>query len=139
MTQKFSVFELLTPKESTYYIPDNSTIRQAVEKFKSHKFSVVPIIDKEGNYITSVSEGDILRFITNNSNNYLEVAETIKVIDIEKNRPYVSLNADAVFDEVYALCLSQNFVPIVDDRNKLIGIIKRKDVFVYLRNNFKDM
>lgn len=131
----FTVFDLLTPKEATFYLNSRATLKEAVEKFGAHKFSVVPIIDDNGNYITTISEGDILRYIANNKENFVDQTEKVNVLEICKYRPYNSLNVEAVFDEIYGLCLSQNFIPIVDDRDKLIGIIKRKDVFVYLKNN----
>ena len=63
-----SIISLLTPKKITYYLLDTSTIRQALEKFDAHKFSVVPLIDEDGHYVGTLSEGDILRFIKNQSN-----------------------------------------------------------------------
>ncbi len=70
-----NIITLLTPKEDTFYLDSRSTIRQALEKYDYHKFTVVPLIDKEGHYITTLSEGDILRYIKNNSNFDLEIAE----------------------------------------------------------------
>ncbi len=134
MKNDFNVFDLLTLKDSTFYLLNTSTVRQAVEKFSAHKFSVVPVIDRDGVFISTISEGDILRFLTEHKNVSDEFMEKSKIADIERYRPYNSMKIDTVFDEIYALSLSQNFVPIVDDRGKYIGIIKRKDVFVYLKN-----
>jgi len=44
-----SILKLLTPKKATYYLIDSSTIRQALEKFDVHKFSVVPLLVKMAN------------------------------------------------------------------------------------------
>ena len=129
-----SIIQLITPKKVTYYILDTSTIRQALEKFDAHKFSVVPLLDKDGRYTGTLSEGDILRYIKNNSNFDISVAENVLVKDIEHYRPYKSLKIDATIEEVYALALDQNFVPLVDDRDFYIGIIKRKDVLIHLEN-----
>ena len=38
-------------------------------------------------------------------------------------------------EEVYVLALEQNFVPLVDDRDFYIGIIKRKDVLLNLKKD----
>lgn len=61
-----NIFNFLTPKSETFYLSDQSTIRQALEKFDYHKFSIVPLLDEEGHYVTTLSEGDLLRFIKNN-------------------------------------------------------------------------
>ena len=127
-----SIIQLITPKKVTHFILNTSTIRQALEKFDAHKFSVVPLLDKDGHYVGTLSEGDILRFIKNNANFDISVAEKVTVDSIEHYRPYKCLKVDATVEEVYALALEQNFVPLVDDRDFYIGIIKRKDVLMHL-------
>ena len=63
-----NIFTILTPKSQTEFIEYDSTIRQALETFDFHKFSVVPLIDDEGKYVCTLSEGDILRYIKNEAN-----------------------------------------------------------------------
>ena len=127
-----SVISLLTPKKITFYLLDTSTIRQALEKFDAHKFSVVPLIDEEGHYAGTLSEGDILRFVKNQHNFNLKLAENFLVKDIDHYRPYQSVKVDALISEVFALSLEQNFIPVVDDKDVYIGIITRKEVIKYL-------
>lgn len=133
-----NIFTILTPKSQTEYIEYDSTIRQALEKFDFHKFSVVPLIDEEGKYISTLSEGDILRYIKNEANFDIEVAESVKINTIEKYRSYEAITIDSSIEEVLNLAMSQNFVPIVDDRGMYIGIIKRKDIIEnYVKENRK--
>lgn len=127
-----SILKLLTPKKATYFLIDTSTIRQALEKFDAHKFSVVPLINKNGEYVGTLSEGDILRFIKNHAHFDISKAEGVKVHEIEHYRPYKCLHVDGTIDEVYSLALDQSFVPLIDDQDHYIGIIKRKDVLIYL-------
>lgn len=127
-----SIISLLTPKKTTFYLPNTCTIRQALEKFDAHKFSVVPLVDEQGHYAGSLSEGDILRFIKNQSNFNIKLAENILLKDIDHYRPYVSVKVDALVSEVFALSLEQNFIPVVDDNDIYIGIIKRREVIQYL-------
>ena len=127
-----SIISILTPKKMTYYMDVHSTIRQALEKFDAHKFSVVPLINEEGKFAGTLSEGDILRYIKNEAHFDLSVAERVKISEIEHYRPYQSLRIDASLKELFDLSLMQNFVPLVDDKNVFIGIIKRKDVIALL-------
>ena len=127
-----SILILLTPKKDTHYLLDSSTIRQALEKFEVHKFSVVPLLNKEGKYVGTLSEGDILRFIKNHTHFDIALAENVQVKDIEHYRSYKCLKIDASIEEVYNLTLDQNFVPLIDDQNHYIGIVKRRDVLKYL-------
>ncbi len=127
-----TILKLILPKKATYYLFDTATIRQALEKFDAHKFTVVPLIDKDGHYVGTLSEGDVLRYIKNHAYFDITLAENVKVKDIEHYRPYRCLKIDATIEEVYALALDQNFVPLIDDQDHYIGIIKRKDVLIYL-------
>ena len=133
MNQNFILTQILTPKDAVYYISNNSTIRQALEKFAYHKFSVVPVIDEQGKYLNTLSEGDILRYIAIENNFDKKLSENTSIDDIEHYRSYSSVNISCGFEEIYELILSQNFIPVVDDRNIFIGIVKRKDVLAYLR------
>ena len=127
-----TILRLLTPKKATYFILDTSTIRQALEKFDAHKFSVVPLLNSDGQYVGTLSEGDILRFIKNHAKFDITKAENVIVKNIEHYRPYKCLKIDASIEEIYALALDQSFVPLIDDQDHYIGIIKRKDVLIHL-------
>ncbi len=126
-----NILTLLTPKDKTFYLNSDSSIRQVLEKFDYHKFTVVPLIDEEGRYLSTISEGDILRYIKNNCNFNLKYAENTKIVDIEIYRAYKALDINCSVKEIIELSLNQNFIPIVDDRGMYIGIIKRKDVISY--------
>ena len=128
MRDEMNIFTILTPKSQTEFIEYDSTIRQALETFDFHKFSVVPLIDDEGKYVSTLSEGDILRYIKNEANFDIEIAESVKINTIEKYRSYKAITIDSTMDEVLKLAMNQNFVPIIDDRGMYIGIIKRKDI-----------
>lgn len=132
------ILEFLTPKAQTYYIDANSTIRQALEKFDYHKFSVVSMVDGNGTFVSTVSEGDILRFIKNKADFDVEIAEKTRLKDIEKYRGYKSVKLDSPVDDVLELLKDQNFVPIVDDRGVYSGIIKRKTIIEYLYRKIKE-
>ncbi len=127
-----SLLSFLTPKSETLYVNQNSTIRQTLEKFDVHKFSVVPLIDDEGFFVSTVSEGDILRFIKNSCSFNINVSEKVRIKEIELYRPYKPLSIWTPMEEVVRLALEQNFIPIIDDRGVYIGIIKRKSIIDFL-------
>jgi len=125
---KMNLFNYFTPKADTFFLRSDSTIRQAIEKFDYHKFTVVPLIDKDGIYISTISEGDILRYIKNEANFNINDAENVSLEKIEKYRPYRACKSSDSLEEILMLALEQNFVPVVDDRGAYIGIIKRKTI-----------
>ena len=127
-----NLFQYFTPKSSTFYLESDATIRQALEKFDHHKFTVVPLLEPGGHYLSTVSEGDILRFIKNEAHFDITVAEKTRLAEIEKYRPYRACTIDVPFDELTRLALEQNFVPVVDDRGSYMGIVKRKEIIKML-------
>lgn len=133
-----NIFKFLTPKNQTQYLNADSTIRQTLEKFDFHKFSVVPLIDDDGKFVSTVSEGDILRYIKNDCDFNIVEAEHKTIDSIDKYRPYKALKIDTPIETIISLSLDQNFVPIVDDRGVYIGIIKRRVIIEYLTNNSKE-
>ena len=127
-----NLLRFLTPKDQTHFLNESSTIRQALEKFDYHKFTVVPLVDDEGHYVSTISQGDILSFIKNNSGFNLDMAEDTLISEIQIYRPYKALEITATARDAYELSLNQNFIPFIDGRGMYIGMIKRKDIISYL-------
>ena len=55
-----NIMFFLKPKSELAYIYDYHTLRQAMEIMEYHKYSCVPILNKEGKYVGSITEGDLL-------------------------------------------------------------------------------
>ena len=131
-SDNFNIFQLLTPKSSVHFFVEGLSITDALEKFEYHKYSVVPVLNKNGEYINTISEGDLLRFIRSQQRYDEALFSEINIEDINRYRTYQSISISASFEEIFELVLSQNFVPVVDDRNMFIGIIRRKDILYYV-------
>ena len=134
-----NILEFLTPKTETSFLESDSTIRQALEKYDYHKFSVVPVIDKYGHFVCTISEGDILRFIKNNCHFDIKLAEETRIDSLEKYRPYQPLDINCSIEDVIRLSFDQNFIPMVDDRGMYIGIVKRKAIIQYFYDNKEEV
>ncbi len=127
-----NIFDFFTPKSETYYMHTKSTVRQAIEKFDHHKLGVVPLIDENGAYVSTISEGDILRYIKNAAGFDIAIAENTLLDEVDRYRPYKAYNISVSMDEVIKIAFDQNFVPIVDDRGYYMGIVKRKTLLELL-------
>ena len=126
-----NILFFLTPKSEVAYIYEDYTIRQALEKMEYHKYSAIPIISKDGKYVGTITEGDFLGTLKNDLNLDLKGLEDVPVTDINRkmdNSP-VSINAD--IEDLVIKSLNQNFIPVIDDQDTFIGIIKRRDVIGY--------
>ena len=129
-----NLLQLIVPKSKCQYLLTSTTLRQALEKFKYHRYATVPILDSEGRFFGTLSEGDLLELITNKDIFNIKEYENITIKDINLHRSYKILNINCTFDELVTLSLDQSFVPIEDDRGFFIGIIKRKEIIEKLSN-----
>ncbi|UUZ82538.1 CBS domain-containing protein [Paenibacillus sp. P26] len=50
----------LVPKEEVIYLSPHHTMRQALERMEYHRYSAVPLIDENGRYVGTITEGDLL-------------------------------------------------------------------------------
>ncbi|MHC1684141.1 MAG: CBS domain-containing protein [Clostridiaceae bacterium] len=121
----------LTPKSDLVYEKIDSTMRRAVERMEYHRFTAIPIIDEQGRYVGTLTEGDLLWKIKNTDGLDFKNTEKIKLSEIEMrvNHKCVSINSD--MDDLLSLAIHQNFVPVEDDNGIFIGIIKRGDIINY--------
>jgi len=124
----------LIPKNSVAYLFDDYTFRQGLEKMRHHGYTAIPVIDREGVYRGIVSEGDFLwRMLQEGEDAAFTMRdmERLAVRDIlEKDHPPVPITVS--MDDLVHSAMSQNFVPVVDDDYRFIGIITRKDIIRYL-------
>lgn len=123
-----NILFFLTPKQEVDFLYEDCTVRQAMEKMEYHGYSAVPILDREGGYVGTLSEGDILRAVKEGYALDLKTAETVAVGIIPRSRHIASVTATSRMEDLVDLACSQNFVPVVDDSNNFIGLITRKDI-----------
>ncbi|WP_026478533.1 CBS domain-containing protein [Alkaliphilus transvaalensis] len=124
----------ITPKSESVYLPHNATMRQALEKMEYHRYTAVPLINEKGEYVSTLTEGDLLWKLKNTSGLTFKETSEIRLQDVPKhmhNKP-VSINSD--IEDLFSLISNQNFVPVVDDKNIFVGIVTRNAVMTYLYN-----
>lgn len=87
-----NILFFLKPKKEVVYINSNATIRQALEKMERYRYTTVPILNDDGEYVGTLSEGDILWEIKNRNSFDLKTAESIKIGSIEKSIEIICLS-----------------------------------------------
>lgn len=121
---------LLTPKSDIVTLKKTMTLRQAMEKMEHHKYSAVPVIDEDGHYEYTLSEGDILWHLKDNGDLNLKNTEHVSIDHIKRSRNIEAVSINASIDHVMDMIRFQNFVPVVDDAGIFIGMVKRSDIMV---------
>lgn len=126
----------LIPKQDVAYLYDDFSIRQGLEKMKHHGYQTIPVIDRAGKYVGTVSEGDFLWYMLDESiadtdGVSIYDAEELKLFGIIRRDRYTSVRITATMQELLHLAEHQNFVPVTDDDGSFIGIITRKQIIRY--------
>lgn len=123
-----NIFSLLKPKALTAYIYSDLTLRQAIEKMKHHGYTAIPVINREGEYVKTIAEGDFLWFMLAHDIGDITELERYSVADVPKRVKCEPVAVNSTFEELFRLSMNQNFVPVEDDRKKFIGIVTRRDI-----------
>ncbi len=133
-----NILFFLTPKKEVAYLYDTDSLRQALEKMESRKFTAIPIIGKKtGKYIGTLTEGDLLWEIKKRDLPSLKDTESISVMDITRKYDNQPTDADAKMEDLINLAMNQNFVPVIDGGKRFIGLVTRKDIIQYLAEGKK--
>ena len=127
-----NILFFLTPKSEVNFLYDHFSVRQALEKMEYHHYSRIPVLNKDGDYVGDITEGDLLWFIKKNKLN-IKNSEIYLINQIYTTRKLEKIKIDADMNELIRIITTQNYVPVVDDRNKFIGIVTRTKVISYLK------
>ena len=126
-----NILFFLTPKAMCAFVYDDYTIRQALEKMESSGFAALPILNKNGEYRGTLTEGDLLWALKNMCYMDMRQAEARRIMEISRRKDNIPVRVTANMHDLVARASSQNFVPVVDDKATFIGIITRSAIIKY--------
>ena len=126
-----NIFFFLTPKSNCTFIYDDFTIRQALEHMEATRFATIPILRRDGGYLGTITEGDLLWAIKTKYMMSMKDAESHPVIEVPRRKDYQPVTVTTTSAELLQMAVGQNFVPMVDDRDMFIGIVTRQKLMQY--------
>lgn len=132
-----NILKLLKPKAVIDYVQEDFTVRQAIEKMRHHGFTAVPVVGKDGEYVKTLAEGDILWFMLDNEIEDIKELEHYSVSNIPRRVKSEPVCIYSSIEDLILLSMNQNFVPVIDDRDKFIGIVTRSDILHYCHDTIK--
>lgn len=132
------IASFLLPKDKVAFITSSASMREALEQLENHYYTALPLVDNDGKYTGTLSEGDLLWALKNTPGIHFDNLDQVQVSEIEKHIHNESVSINAYMEDMLALAVYQNFVPVVDDQNIFIGIIRRKDIIEYYMRNITD-
>ncbi|MFH5183755.1 CBS domain-containing protein [Paenibacillus sp. TAB 01] len=128
----------LYPKSEVSYLTISSNMKEAMDKLEASNYTAIPILDDNGLYFGTLSEGDLLWKLKATPGLSFDTMHEIPIVSIKKRMivECVAINDD--LDDMLELAADQNFVPVVDDDRVFLGIIRRKDIIEYYTRNIAD-
>ena len=127
----------LTPKSELSYVEESDSLRQVLEKMEYHGYTAVPLLSPDGRYIGTITEGDVLWKLKKENFPDIHELEEISVMQIARKRDNKAVHVNVDMEGLLERVMRQNFVPVVDDERRFIGIVTRKDVILYLRKELQ--
>lgn len=133
-----NILFFLTPKSEVEFAYSDDTISHAMELLEKSTYTAIPVINRTGQYKGTASEGDILWTVKNKYDFNEESFANVRLSKIAKMHQYKPVKIDANLKNMISRLMNQNFVPVIDDDEVFIGIVKRKDVLQYYIGQAKE-
>ncbi len=108
------IAQLLTPITKTPWLSVTDTVRDAFDHMETHEVPSAPLVDWNGCYVGTVTEADLRRHVGRR----LGVDTTLAELERRSHNPAVRID-----HEVSTIDVAHRFIPVVDDRGKLLGIV----------------
>ncbi len=125
---------LLQPKQRVAYLYGDNSLRQGLEKMRHHGYTAVPVIDREGCYLGTISEGDFLWQILAMDTLDMKDLEHVQIQDVLQPGSYPPVPITVSVEELLNSAMNQNSIPVVDDYNSFIGLVTRREIISRLSN-----
>ncbi len=121
----------ITPKSEVVCEELTSTMRQALERMEYHRYAAIPILDGDGKYIGTLTEGDLLWKLKNTPDLNFNNTTKVQLCEVPRRVINKPVHIDSDIEDLLSKAVNQNFIPVVDDDNVFIGMIKRSDIINY--------
>lgn len=131
-----NILFFLRPKSWVTYLTMGNSLRQGLEKMKNSGYTEIPVVDKEGCYVGTVSQGGFLWKILEEDFTDMQMAQTTKIDSIVSQR-ILPVRVNTTMEDLLSKAADQNFVPVVDDYGAFVGIITRRDIIKYFSEKQK--
>lgn len=131
-----NILRFMIPKSMVSYVEIDSTVRQALEKMRFHRYVAIPVLDKSGKYVGTLRNDDLFEYFLDSGSFDFRSAERDEISLILRTG-YKPVYHNATMSELIENVKEHNFVPVVDDRDCFIGIILRRDILNFLLSEYE--
>ncbi len=131
-----NILFFLKPKSEVAYLYEDYSLRQALEKMEHYRYSAVPVINRSGHYIGTLTEGDLLWYIKKMRLGDLYEAEDIPLREVKRRWDNQPVNVQCNIEDLMLTSMNQNFVPVIDDNHTFIGIVTRRQIMQHICKSY---
>jgi CBS domain-containing protein len=99
-----------------------------MEKMHAHGYTAIPVLSRDGGYVGTVSEGDFLWRLLDRNDNSLRSQEKLPLTSVIRRDFNPAVSIRVTMEELLERAMAQSFIPVVDDRGALVGIVTRQTI-----------
>lgn len=121
----------LTPKKQLVCANLTSTIRQIFERMRYYNCRQIIILNNKGEYAGVISKDDLIAKINTSPKLEFKDLNKVGILDIVKYMINKPIGIDSEIEDAQSSMKNKNFLPVVDDNNVFIGIVKKEDILNY--------
>lgn len=118
----------LLPKSETVFLTNTDSFSQAYNMFVITNYTALPVINKKGQYVGTICEGDLLRVLSLSLTHPEIDLDSIEIKDIDFKINLEVARVNESYEHLVELAVKQNFIPLVDDQGIFIGILRRQEL-----------
>ena len=95
-----NILFFLSPKQDLMYVYDDFTLRQTLEKWENNRYASIPVLNRQGKYVGTLTEGDILWGLKKFHGLDLEAAEDVPISAFPHKRDYKAVTVTTSMDQL---------------------------------------
>jgi len=126
-----NILFFLTPKDEVTLVYEDNDLKETMEKMERDRYTSIPVLKRSGEYLGTLTEGDILWTIKNKYQLDVQKALRLPIAELPRHSDNKAVQISEDIDDLIAKSLDQNFVPVEDDRGMFIGIVTRRNIIRY--------
>ena len=106
-----NILFFLSPKQDLMYVYDDFTLRQTLEKWENNRYASIPVLNRKGEYVGTLTEGDILWGLKKTHGLDLEAAEDVPISSFAHKRDYKAVTVSTSMDQLIEAAMNRTSCP----------------------------
>lgn len=102
-----NILFFLSPKQDLMYVYDDFTLRQTLEKWENNRYASIPVLNRQGKYVGTLTEGDILWGLKKFHGLDLEAAEDVPISAFPHKRDYKAVTVTTSMDQLIEAAMTR--------------------------------